>query len=484
MKIDVEANEIRDGQIEKISLVTNGAIRAPFKILKTEEISAHTGTDTMKDKLTKIFGSTDEKSKVVALYIRKSVAKQWLPIVKEQGFVANKENAQLEGDIIILKQEGFDPEAEGSVIALNKDVAVQLDTVVKFFDPFPASSSFDENVTAAAFFPGLSNAMESLAETVWNVLNGSDSTEDATSEVAKQVKAFGNHVNNLVAELPTTVFKMESQSLTPEFGSYTVSNTTDNTMTITSDEESDMSKPVIKEVAAGDLDGLLDDAPAADAAIAAVDATIAKEVDAGKTGSVAKGDEGSPKSGGSPGNPVVMNTSDTGLVDLDEGGVPAGFRKEERVLKQIEDGKIVEKFAHFFVNDDTKEEIFAGFFEKTADSGDLEPAPAVSAERAYTPAENKLFEAMGVMVKSVTDLKETVEKQNERIANVEKTADSAVETAESTVVMTIAEDLDESLATLQGHTKVQKAALNGEAIVKTDEEVFAGLLPELSGSAA
>jgi len=471
MKVDVEASEIRDGVIEKISLVTNGAIRAPFKILKTEEIAAHTGTDTMKDRLTKIFGATDDKSKVVALYIRKDVAKQWIPLAKEQGFIANKENAQLEGDIIILKQEGFDPEAEGSVIALNKDVAVQLDRVVKFFDPYPASSSFDENVTASAFFPGLHNAMESLAETVWNVLNGSDSTEDATSEVAKQVKAFGTHVNNLVAELPTTVFKMESQSLTPEFGSSTVLDT--DVTTTESNEDQIMTKPVIKEVAAGDLDGLLDDAPAADAALAAAEADAP----------IAKGDEGAPKSGGSPGSPVVQSTSDTGLVDLDEGGVPAGFRKEERVLKQIEDGKIVEKFAHFFVNDDTKEEIFAGFFEKTADAGDLEPAPAVSTERAYTPAENKLFEAMGVMVKSLTDIKESIEKQDKRIENVEKTADSAVETAENTVVMTIAEDLDESLATLQGHTKVQKAALNGEAIEKSDEEVFAGLLPELTGSA-
>lgn len=482
MKIEVEASEIRDGKIEKISLVTSGAIRAPFKILKTEEIKEQ--AVGVKERLAKIFGSTEEESKIAALYVRKSVARQWLPLIKSYGFVVSKESAELEGDIIILKQEGYDPEVDGSVIALNKDVAIQLNQVVKSFDPFPMSSSFEENVRAAAFFPGLHNAMESLAETVWNVLNGSDSPEDASEAVAKQVKAFGSHVNNLVTELPSVVFKMEHEALTKKFEGYNVSST-DSKITVTKDEETAMSKTaVIKETMAGDLDGLLENVEKDEAALAATDAAASAAVvkDDETTQVVTKsGDEGAPKTGGSPGSPVVESITDTGLVSLDEGGVPAGFRKEERVMKELVDGKIVEKFAHFFVNDETKEEIFAGFFTKDDESTKGNDEATVSADK-YTPAEVKLFEAMGVMVKSMTGIKELIEKQGERIEAVEKTAGEAKDAADNTVVMSAADDLDESLATLSGHQSIHKAA-NGAAN-SGNTDIFKGLLPEIEGDAA
>ena len=174
MKVEVEANEIRDGKIEKISLVTNGAIRSPFKILKMEEIKDATKTGGLKDRLSKIFGATDEQSRIAALFVRKDVARKWLPLIRKHGFRVEKEHADLIDGVVVLKQEGFDEKVEGSIIAINPDVAIQLDHVSKAFDPFPMSASFEENVKAGGFFPGLHNAMDSLGETVLNVLNSSD----------------------------------------------------------------------------------------------------------------------------------------------------------------------------------------------------------------------------------------------------------------------------------------------------------------------
>jgi len=477
MKVEIEANALVNGDIKKLSLVEHGAIRQPFKILKTEEIASTKGG--VRNTINKIFGQVPDEQQIAALFVRKDVARRVIPMIKEHGFRVEKEHAEMMGDVLVLKQEGFDPDAELPIIALNTDVAVQLSSLSKFFDPFPASSSFSDNVAAGSFWPGMHNAMESLADTVWNVLNESDSPEAASSDVAKQIKAFSTHLNNLVAELPTTVFKMERE-LTKEFEGSTVS-TTDNKITL--DEESNMSAtPVLKEVAAGDLDGLLDDAPAADAAIAATDAAIeevvAKEDDESTETTVEKsGDEGAPKSGGSPGNPIVENTSDTGAVSLDEGGVPAGMRKEERAIKSLEDGNVVEKVQLWFVNDETKEEIFGGYVEKASEAD-----PVIE---EYSPAEVKLFEAMGVMAKSVVDLKDMVEQQNERIEAVAKTADTAQETAEETVVMSVADDLDNSLATLNGKQPVVKGAApaaiedGGEVV-----DIFKGLLPGLEGDAA
>ena len=278
--------------------------------------------------------------------------------------------------------------------------------------------------------------------------------------------------------------------MTKEFEGDTVV-TSDSTNSVEKDEETDMTKPVIKEAMSGDLDGLMDTVEKDEAALAAADAAaeaqVTKDAENAATAAAAakditkSGDEGAPKTGGSPGNPVVESTTDTGLVALDEGGVPAGFRKEERILKEIVDGKIVEKFAHFFVNDETKEEIFAGFFEKEDAAAKVLAATNEADGQNYTPAEVKLFEAMDVMVKSVGDLKDTIEKQSERITAVEKTADTAKDTAENTVVMSAADNLDESLQTLQGR-EINKGAAPAATGEKVD--LWKGALPMLETEAA
>ncbi len=490
MKVEIEASELVNGDIKKLSLVEHGAIRQPFKILKTEEIEGKTGL--VRQTINKIFGQPEDEPQIAALFVRKDVARKVIPMIREQGFRVEKEHAEMMGDVLVLKQEGFDPDAELPIIALTTDVAVQLASVSKFFDPFPASSSFNDNVAAGSFWPGMHNAMESLADTVWNVLNESDSPDDAASDVAKQVKAFATHLNNLVSELPTTVFKME-QLLTNEFEGSTVSDT-DTKITLNEDEN--MSTAVLKEAAAGDLDGLLGEAPAADAKLQATedaaigDKVIAKEDEGTQTIVEKGGDEGAPKTGGSPGSPVVGDgaQTDTGAVSLTEGGVvpgdhgtgtPDGFRKEERVLKTLDaEGNIIETFAEFLINEENGEEIFVKFIDALS-------TPKVDQKTDYTDAENKLFAAMGVMAKSVTELKELVEKQNGKIQAVQKTADEAQTTAEETVVLSAADDLDNSLATLQGKQKV----LKGAAPAATEEggevvDIFKGLLPQIEGDAA
>ncbi len=476
VKVEIAATELVNSKIEKLSLVTNGAIRQGFKILKTAEIPQD---DTMREKIGKFFGTDEEKAKVAALFVRKTVASQWIPSIRSNGFRVEKEYAVLEGDILMLKQESYDPASDGSLIALTPDVAIQLDRVVKTFDPFPDSSSFDENVKAAVFFPGLHNALSTFADTVWNVLNEVDSPEEAATAVAKQVKAFGAHVNNLVGELPTAVFKMEQEGLQSKFAGSTVSNT-DSAITITKSEEESMNT-TLTEAAAGDLDGLLDEAPAADAAIAKTEAAAEE---------VAKGDEGAPKSGGSPGNPVVEGASDTGLVALAEGGlpypgwhgIPDGFSPFIKTVKAFDDkGVQIEKEAVYAVHDETKEEIFMGWVEKSEDEvlAEASIATADADGVEYTPAELKLFDSMNILVKSVKDIKDSVEKQDERIEAISKTAEDAQETADNTVVMSVAADLDESLVTLAGSAAVRRAEVE-----KGDNDPFVGLLPMIEGNAA
>ena len=509
--VEIDGNELKNGNIEKISLVTHGAIRQPFKILKTEETTATQGG--IRNVLSKVFGQdhAPDEDRVAALFIRKSVAAKWLPLIRKNGFRVEKKHASIEGDIVVLKQEGYTDDCEGSVIALNPDVAVQLTNVSKFFDPFPASSSFADNVAAGSFWPGMHNACESLAETIWNVLNESGGPDEAAADVAKQVKAFSSHLNALVSELPSTVFKMEQESLQSEFAGTTVSLT--ETQTNVSSEDTNMNV-VTKHAPSSDLDGLFDEAPAAETVEKTEDAPaeetasiqmfageeqlskeafdaleddaeviVKQEGEEDKTLTKAEivkgGDEGAPKTGGSPGNPVVENTSDTGAVSLDEGGVPAGFRKEERVMKSFDDkGNIVEKFAEFLINEENGEEIFVKFIDALSEAD-----AATDKKEDYTAEQNALFAQMGVMVKAIEGLTAAVGEQNTRIDAVEKTAESAQETAEEVVVLpTAGDDLGNPVASRNGQQGIQKNAAPAAAGEPVD--IFKGLLPGIENSAA
>ena len=58
MRVEIEASELVNGDIKKLSLVEHGAIRQPFKILKTEEIAGKTGG--VRNTINKIFGQSND----------------------------------------------------------------------------------------------------------------------------------------------------------------------------------------------------------------------------------------------------------------------------------------------------------------------------------------------------------------------------------------------------------------------------------------
>ena len=91
MKVEIEANELVNGDIKKLSLVEHGAIRQPFTILKTEEIEGKTGL--VRNTINKIFGQSNDEQLIAALFVRKDVARKVIPIIKEQGFRVEKEHA-------------------------------------------------------------------------------------------------------------------------------------------------------------------------------------------------------------------------------------------------------------------------------------------------------------------------------------------------------------------------------------------------------
>jgi hypothetical protein len=175
-------------------------------------------------------------------------------------------------------------------------------------------------------------------------------------------------------------------------------------------------------------------------------------------------------SGKSPGSAVVQSTSDTGAVSLDE-GLPAGFRTMQKSVKKFEEGKLVDAFAKFLVNDETGEEIFVEYVAKEEVVAE-EPATDIA---AVISGPLDLFgKALNAQTAMLDKINERLEKQDAKIEALQKTSEEAVEKADKTALVDHGYDLDESLGLMNGHRPVSKSATQ-----PADGSIWKGLSPEL-----
>jgi hypothetical protein len=529
MRVKLLANELTDGEIDFVSLVKHGANRSPFKIIKTEDLPEGSRMDNLKDKLNAMFGKTE--AGVSAWFVKSGEEEAYISRIQNAGY--STDNAERMGDVTIYKQEGFDADRDVSLVAIDCNLGMAFDRVVKEFAPYPMSADFDENIGAAAFFPGLHNAMEALAESIWNALNSSTDTSTAGDTIDKNLRSFRSHVNALVKNLPASVIKMEYEGLANGIGGSTLDS---DAAEVIKTEDGKMT--TIKEAMAGDLAGLnetegrdmavlkaadarADAATIADAAQGAeivfldAEGNEISEEEFSKSGGkkmkkmkdgkmmdmeeekkMKKSDEddsseiapteGAPStdvskmdvmgqgdsafSGKSPGSAVVQSTSDTGAVSLDE-GLPAGFRTMQKSVKKFEEGKLVDAFAKFLVNDETGEEIFVEYVAKEEVVAE-EPATDIA---AVISGPLDLFgKALNAQTAMLDKINERLEKQDAKIEALQKTSEEAVEKADKTALVDHGYDLDESLGLMNGHRPVSKSATQ-----PADGSIWKGLSPEL-----
>lgn len=491
MKIKLIANELTDGEIDFVSLVKHGANRSPFKIIKMEDLPEGTTMDTLKDKFTALFG--DEKPEVAAFYVQTEFAKEYEVKFKAAGFTTN--DPIKKGEFTVYPQAGYDESKDGALITVDNKCGIALDRVVKDFSSFPSSEDFQENLGASAFFPGLHHSFEALVESVWNTLNKADSLDDAAPKIDKNLMAFRKHVNALVRNMPSSVIKMEYEGLANDLGGSKVGSSDTDTL---GKGNGDMTEK-IKEALGGDLEGLNDTIKKDEAALAAASTKIEETVDAGaadksvvkyldaagkeitkdkytelqKAAGVDTSGDAEKIAKASPGDPVVLSTSDSGEVARDE-GLPAGWREVQKTVKKFIDGAFTEITARFAVNDETKEEVFLGYVTKeeketAADKDELETALGVAPTNGK---DDPYLAGLNLIGKGMNKMVDLLEKQGERLDKVIETNEEAVKKADDvTLVTEHGYDLDESFGTLE-HRDVKKSDGPQEGIWK-------GLSPEL-----
>ena len=107
-----------------------------------------------------------------------------------------------------------------TVVQVSEDVvalvAGDMERARKGFDPFAETVSFDENVRAAGFMPGVMVASEALQGTMVSILLGAASPAEAKVAIQAAVKEFGAYITNLTADLPEAAFKLETLDMTDQ----------------------------------------------------------------------------------------------------------------------------------------------------------------------------------------------------------------------------------------------------------------------------
>lgn len=257
--VKMVAKEVKDVDLDFVSLVARGANRLPFRIMKAEDVPAEGTMSKFTDLVKGMFGVEDARvrSDLAAVFVRKTELAALLPKLTELG-ISVDEQVEVK-DMVVLKQPGFKDEV-GTCLAISKDVGVGLTNVSKGFDSYPFSTLFGENLGGASFYPCLTDAFSALRVTIENIMATSANQTEAAEKVDAALKAFNKHVSSMVWELPTVVFKLDAEfgGLRPNVGTATVPAATAAPVEgAASTEQGDGSMTkVLKEAVAGDLDGL------------------------------------------------------------------------------------------------------------------------------------------------------------------------------------------------------------------------------------
>jgi len=202
-KLTMKVREMRDADVQWISLVNRPANRIPFRVTKNEG-----KLEAGMFHLNRMFPSKKSEktgSSVAAFLIQKSDQETLLPRLKEAGF--NTDNLIDQDGVLIVKQDADFNEAECVAVQLNERVGAMLSNVQKAFTPYREdSSSFSENLNKHGFYPSVNVAMGALDETVRNALWDAENVGEAASFIGNALEQFSGYIVTLVENLPEEAF--------------------------------------------------------------------------------------------------------------------------------------------------------------------------------------------------------------------------------------------------------------------------------------
>jgi ribosomal protein L37AE/L43A len=187
--------ELKNANVNYISLVDRAATRIPFRVLKQDK-----GDETLD--LTKIF-KADHTPEVVAVVVRDTgdadLAEKVRAAVQGVGF--STETVKKGEQVMVFEQQ--ETEEDVSLIRLSENVVV----AVKGFHP--ASEEFQAMVSADGFYNGISGAFAVVQKGIADTLEAATDENEAKAAVSSLLNDLSEYVTALVDNVPAQVFKAE-----------------------------------------------------------------------------------------------------------------------------------------------------------------------------------------------------------------------------------------------------------------------------------
>lgn len=205
MKVRRSVKEMKDADVQFISLVDRSASRMPFRILKREG-------DGMGIDLGRLF--TSKKSEkapvsisaiVVMAQKDEKVAESVRKAIEAAGFKTDKAQKNEDGSLTYAQGAM----GENDVLVRLSDEVV---AVVKGFQPGGEGddvADFEDSAASNSFYQGVDSALDTLFSKICSALQGAEDEGTAATQVGSQIDGFKKYVVGLVKNLPTAAFKAD-----------------------------------------------------------------------------------------------------------------------------------------------------------------------------------------------------------------------------------------------------------------------------------
>lgn len=214
-RLELDAHNLTDADVTRVSLVKRGANRLPFRITKgDDEMSIDLGS-----LLKKAWKPTPVPLQVAAVLIGKTEHREAL-VTAMQGAGLNFDTPVETEEGTAYQQPDAVDKAPLKMLKIHPDVVLALQgselvaPVQKDFAPWMVeATTFAEAMATDGFAPGVCMAMEALRKAVSGVLDEAKNPDEAATGIGSAIDQFREYVTSTAKAIPSAAFKAETAVL-------------------------------------------------------------------------------------------------------------------------------------------------------------------------------------------------------------------------------------------------------------------------------
>jgi len=213
-KLQIEANELVQTDVDIVAMVKRGANRIPFRITKGDtDMTIDLGSIGRT-----MFSKTNAtEPTIVAVVLAKSIdADEMTAFLKEAGLEGIEGLVKTDGEdaVTLTKADADLSKIEGFVLKMSDEVALVIKAeteVVKALTSYDwESTSFSEVMQKGTFSPSVSMAQEMLQRTFYNIMEKAEDTTALSKMIGTAIDEFKVYTTQLAKGLPKSVFKADA----------------------------------------------------------------------------------------------------------------------------------------------------------------------------------------------------------------------------------------------------------------------------------